>query len=419
MDLKTTPRKTFIDRKNHFVHPSSQISDPRQLVGREAPLKELRDCFETKGLHAFIWGLRGVGKTSLAHSACEKYDDSVVLAAAIGCEKNSTSNELLKDVFRRVVNGGKVNLSGKTIKAKIAAFGFSVEGSAEGFQNQLSIGSVNHASDFLNTILPADHEENKEWVIIIDEFDQLKNTKTIDFFTSLAKQMSVDNVSIKFIFCGVASNLNELIGSHESVDRYLKAVDLNPLLSGNIIDISKDIAEEFSLTLSSGQLNRIAQIACGYPHFAHVIMNEILNVAFEEKFERTQISATIYKEGVQSAAKGAATRLRKAYEDATRRGTDKYIEVLWATADGQLMTKQFKTIKEDYDRIILEQNNREGISKEQNLRNHLNELCKGDDSVLIREKTGWYSFREPMLRSYVRMMAHNNGIDLGDESFKR
>lgn len=413
-------RKNFINHLKHFVHPSEEISIPDQLVGRERDLEKLRDCFETNGAHAFVWGPRGVGKTSLVHTACAKYTDVVTLAAAVGCQKDTTHIELLRDIYRRVANSGKVNLTDKTVKAKLSLLGIvAIEGQRNSFRGDIEINSVNQASDFLNTILPADHANGTDWVIIVDEFDQLENKNTIDFFTALAKQMSVDKVAVKFVFCGVASNLNDLIGSHESVDRYIRAVDLSPLGHTDTLKISDNICGEFEIELHRGQYYRIAQIACGYPHFVHLIMNEVLRECFEVEYSAKEVSAEIYKEGIQRAAKGAATRLQRKYEDATRKGTDRYVEVLWAVADGQHLVKQFKSIRSDYHKIMDQRVARNSIDEDQLLRNHLNSLCKGDeDSVLIRGKVGWYEFRDPMFRSYVRLVAHQNEIDLGDESFK-
>ncbi len=412
-------RRKFIHHLQHFVHPSEEISIPDQLVGREKELLKLRDCFETTGSHAFVWGVRGVGKTSLVHTACEKYGETVRLAAAVGCEKNTSKEDLLVDIFRRVVNGGKISLAAKKVKAKLSLLNvFSVEAERPSFANDITIQSVNHASDFLNTILPKDFEQNLQWVIIVDEFDQLESPETISFFTALAKQMSVDKVSVKFVFCGVASNLNDLIGSHESVDRYIRAIDLEPLLPGEIMKIANNICQEFEVELSRGQQTRIAQIACGYPHFAHVIMNEILKEKFETDPDTKAVSEENYKSGIQRAAKGAATRLQTAYDNATRRGTDRYIEVLWAVADGQLLVKQFKSIRKDYKKIMEFRPDRDAISGEQPLRNHLNTLCKGESAVLLRSKVGWYEFKDPMFRSYVRLKAHEQGIDLGAESFR-
>lgn len=412
-------RKEFNDHLKQYVHPSEEISNPSQLVGRSEELDKLRDCFETSGAHAFVWGLRGVGKTSLVHTACSEHHSLVQLGAAIGCEKTSTKNGLMTDLYRRVVKSGKVDLDSSSSKAKLDVLGLlTIEKGKKVSLPRIEVDSINHASDFLATIFEPDHLWQRDWLVIIDEFDQLEDQETIDFFTALAKQLSVDKVPVKFVFCGVASSLNDLIGSHESIDRYVRAVQLEPLLSGDILNIADNIANEFGITLSQGQRMRIAQIACGYPHFAHVIMMEILKECFEKKLEHSDLPAEYYKAGVQRSAKAAATRLQRAYENASRKGTDRYIEVLWAVADGQHLVKQFKSIKDDYERIIELRPDRVPFEKEQHLRNHLNLLCKGENAVLRRGKVGWYEFVDPMFRSYVRLKAHESGAELGDESFK-
>jgi hypothetical protein len=412
-------RRAFVDQLNFFCHPSEEVSNPDQLMGRDRALNELRDSFETNGMNSFVWGLRGVGKTSLVHTACAKFSDTVRLAAAVACEKGSSSNDLLNDIFRRVVKDGKVDIKDKNLAGKLSLYGLTLSGSGGKLRERVEIDSVNHASDFLSTILTADFERRRDWVIVVDEFDQLENQDTIDFFTALAKQISVDKLPVKFVFCGVAANLNDLIGSHESVDRYLKAVELKPLLDGHIIDISKYVAFNMKVELHWGQLTRIAQIAAGYPHFAHVIMNEIIRAAYEQTPDAIDISAEVYRFGVQRAASGAATRLQNAYDAATKKGTDKYIEVLWSVADGQLLEKQFKSIRDDYARIMGARADRKALSNETHFRNHLNALCKpSHGSVLKRGKVGWYKFADPMLRSYVRMIAFSSDMDLGEESFE-
>jgi hypothetical protein len=63
---------------------------------------------------------------------------------------------------------------------------------------------------------------------------------------------------------------------------------------------------------------------------------------------------------------------------------------------------------------------RKSLGSEKNVRNHLNALCSdANGAVLERLKTGWYRFKDPMFRGYVRMIAYNEGVELGDESFQR
>jgi hypothetical protein len=186
------------------------------------------------------------------------------------------------------------------------------------------------------------------------------------------------------------------------------------------MEIVDFIAINFGLLMPNGQRTRIAQIACGYPHFAHLIMRELLNVVYDARNDGLGVTAARFKSAVQNASRSAATRLHTAYEVATKKGTDRYIEVLWAAADGQLLEKQFKSIFKDYQKIMYGRPSREALSEEAQFRNHLNSLTSASHGeVLKRGKVGWYKYSDPMFRSYVRMVAHGEDVDLGDESFVR
>ncbi len=414
-------RAEFRALKRQFVHPAKEVSHPTQLVGRDRELRLVEHGFERDGAHIFIWGRRGVGKTSLAHSAIAEHNDLVVSGPAIGCEPASTVKQILGDIIRRAVRKDSGLLQKDGLRLKLGAFGQSLEKGWTGGHHEVPIETVNQASDVLHEIFVSDYETHRSTAVIIDEFDQLGRQDTVAFLTALAKQMSVDDVKVKLIFCGVASDLEALIGSHESVGRYIAAVKLEVLPDDKIWDIVRNIFCEFHLEVPRGQLVRIGQVACGYPTFAHLISDEILNVAFEQGFGERAVSQEIFDEAMRRSAASAATHLQGAYERATMKGTDRYVEVLWAVSNGpHIQERQYKDVREDYLRIMGDRSDRDTIEKDATFRNHVNALCADSHgSVLIRPRAGWYRFKDPMFRGYVRMLAYNAGVELGDESFAR
>lgn len=408
-------RSDFAALKKQYVHPSSEVSQPEQLIGREEALSRMRNAFERDGANVFIWGRRGVGKTSLAHSAINHFNDIVIAGPAIACERKSSADQLLEDVLRRSKAASK---SLPRIKWRLSVG--HVSGEAETRGDAVTVKTINHASEILDKYVGHDQSEGRSAVVIIDEFDQLENEETVEFLTALAKQMSVDKLWVKFIFCGVAEDLESLIGSHESVGRYISAIKLDPLTDDKIWEITRQISLQFGISLGRGQEIRVGQVACGYPTFAHLIMDEVLNVAFEKRFSGNEIPQEIFNEAMRRAASTAATHLQGAYRKATQKGTDRYVEVLWAVANGpHIRNRQFKDIISDYRSIMIIRKNRYSIEKDQTFRSHLNSLCStSNGNVLIRSSSGWYEFADPMFRGYVRMMAHNEGVELGDESFR-
>lgn len=98
----------------HFLHPRTHLTIPAQMKGRDIQLRSMLDCFETPGAQAFIWGPRGVGKTSLGHTSCEAHSEFVEAVGDIPCYPNLTFSEFMKDVVRKVHHKGYVDLRSKS-----------------------------------------------------------------------------------------------------------------------------------------------------------------------------------------------------------------------------------------------------------------------------------------------------------------
>lgn len=412
-------RKIFRARLDHHIHPAQHIETSAQLKGRNRALSEMQDGIETAGTHPFIWGTRGIGKTSVAHTACEIFEDEVELCAVVACGKDTEFPELIADILSDSLRRRPSLARDKSLKGKFSALGFTIEGQMLAITQAEVSFSPNQATNLItDTIKPTDIDKTP--VVIVDEFDRLQNKETFQHLSDMLKQMSATGSPVKFIFCGVTRDLNDLLGAHESVERYIHGVRLSPLTHDAIWEIVKDVEDEFKVKFERGQLIRISQIAAGYPHFAHLILKNTLLSIFESGKTETNVSADIFRDALNRSAERAATRLRTAYENAVRRGTDRYIEVLFAVANSQHLIRQFKDIVDDYERIMLCRDDREGYDTDkkngQDLRNALNALK--DRGVLRRSKTGWYEFEDPMLRSYVRLMAQREGIELSDDTFR-
>jgi hypothetical protein len=55
---------------------------------------------------------------------------------------------------------------------------------------------------------------------------------------------------------------------------------------------------------------------------------------------------------------------------------------------------------------------------DQKIRNCLNAMCTDScGKILNRRTTGWYGFTDPLVRSYVRLVAESEGADLGEYNF--
>ncbi|VAW77177.1 hypothetical protein MNBD_GAMMA12-1544, partial [hydrothermal vent metagenome] len=60
---------TFGEKLNTLVFPSQPVHSEEYLFGRQKELERIKKALLASGRHAFIFGDRGVGKSSLAATA--------------------------------------------------------------------------------------------------------------------------------------------------------------------------------------------------------------------------------------------------------------------------------------------------------------------------------------------------------------
>ncbi|WP_185803269.1 ATP-binding protein [Pontivivens nitratireducens] len=75
--------------------PSSEIKDPKRLIGRQKNLKNIRRALSSESRHVFIYGERGVGKTSLAVTAAHMCVTSPENFIYIPCGEETTFLEAI------------------------------------------------------------------------------------------------------------------------------------------------------------------------------------------------------------------------------------------------------------------------------------------------------------------------------------
>lgn len=90
--------RLFADALGSVVSHSRPIESAQHLKGREANLKTVTQAIYAAGRHVFIYGERGVGKTSLAKTAGMSAATNSRYFKQIGCASDTTFDELLRMV---------------------------------------------------------------------------------------------------------------------------------------------------------------------------------------------------------------------------------------------------------------------------------------------------------------------------------
>jgi uncharacterized protein len=407
-------RERFLELRNQYLTSARPIQTPEHLKGRDRALSRVVDALRSPGRHAFIYGFRGVGKTSLAHTAAYQIQNSAGAPVLCACDYSSTFNSVSRDIVRQALrinplerkSALKLNLGGNL--AQMGGVNAGFERNSQ--QPSIEINNVSDALEYLRATLL---QIGCSLVVVIDEFDQVTNKEEHKKFASLIKQVSDQSMDIKFIFCGIAETVERLFSEHQSVFRQMHSEKVDQLIIQARIDIIEDAADALEITIENGRKYRISQISDGFPSFIHLITEKIFTAAFDNG--RSAVSASDYEDGLEAAISSVELTLKKSYEDALHKNTRKYEHVIWSVASDQLLDLNVDNVWKHYMEIC--GRIRENPVSRSNLNTKLNQLCEpAYGSILFKPRRSNYTFSEKMMRAYARLRAERLGCPLGVEN---
>lgn len=277
------------------------------------------------------------------------------------------------------------------------------------------IHSVGDAVELLKQVA-AQHSEKP--IIVLDEFDTIKDLEERNKFASLLKQLGDQSVNLKFIFTGIAKSLDELLGAHQSAYRQLETVQLMRLCWEGRRKIVVNAASAFGLSVNDNLNWRIAMVSDGFPYYVHLIAEKMLWAAFDAEDEVSELSWDHYHDGLSHAIQSINAELRKPYEHAVIQRDPQYEWIVWATADGEDLFRSLKDMFAAYKRIMEKSGHADAMLEPQKFNEHIRKLkTKSFGEILeqVTNRNGWYMYKEKMLRGYVRMQAEANGVELTGE----
>lgn len=407
----------FSDVLSRELSPARPIKDPNHLLGRQRKLTDVERAFGAAGRHVFIHGDRGVGKTSLALSAAVSYHTAKTDPINVSCDVKSTFRSIIGDILESHLSNGTNKALIDYVKVKLPMFEAGKEFKTID-AHTVPIDSVNDAARILDLIAA---ELGGKCVAVIDEFEQLKDAESKELFASLAKRLSDSDSAFKIIFCGIGTSVEDLLGRHLSVGRCIAPIELERMSSDALWEIIENACSAVNLKIDHETRTRIALLSDGFPYFVHLVTEHMLWAAYDSENPEDRIRVPHFQAGVSNAIKQSFVFLKTAYDRAVKKYNDDYEEVLWAIAERPTLSRQTTDIYEkSYLTIMNVQNmlleDKKEILSIEKFRNRLNNLKTGRHGEIIAGTgAGWYQFRENMIRGYIRLRAHEKGIDLGTD----
>lgn len=297
--------------------PSAPTTDPSKFVGREQECSDLAKALLAPGRHAVVFGDRGVGKTSTARYVAEsicKSDDLKFIEYQCG------TYDTYSDIASKILGGfGQLSVTTKKTDSHEQMMTGAVKAVIAAGELHSKRTETTESTDLIQANLTADHLASYlkgfGGIVLLDEFDRIKDERTKGFLAELFKALSNYRSPLKFILCGVSNTSADLIGAHESMYRNLKPVRIPYMPNSELRKIINDGLAELSLGFSSGLRESIVWLSCGLPYFTHLLCEELATCAVTNN--QRSLGLSDLRMGAQSALRNIADGVEAEYRHAT------------------------------------------------------------------------------------------------------
>ena len=340
--------------KAHLT-PSKEVDSPERLLGRETELRRIERALNSEGRNIFIFGDRGVGKTSVAVTAANLNNSSSGEPIYIPCGQGSSFGQVMQAIGNAVVpTAERMRPSRTKIAGNVGYAGAAIGG---GFEHEVSntLPKPSTITDALDILSFVASKRSGRTIIVIDEFDRICSEDDKVLFAELVKNLPPRNLDVRLILCGIGQSVEDILGAHLSSGRYLEPLELDKLHLNFLWDIIQGAADGLEVEIPREMLVRISIISDGFPHFVHLIGECLFWAMHDSPDEVVCAGREHYEEATRQALKRTEPALRKAYQKATEKIKNQleYEETLWALADRTETRRQLKSIYEtSYKRII-------------------------------------------------------------------
>lgn len=385
--------KKFLVR-NAFS-PSAPIAQRDLFAGRADQMQTILEVLGIAGRHAILYGERGVGKTSLAKVISDVISTSYI-APYITCNSTDTFASIWNRVFSEV--------KFVTTRKKIG-FGGEEEKFVHSVLDQT--GPVDSIDSVVTTLRLL--SDKSPLFITIDEFDRVTDQDLLTNLADTIKALTDHHVRTTLCIVGVADNVSELIGEHESIERNLEQIQVPRMSRAELSDIITKALSTVDMTINSNALAELARISQGLPHYAHLLGQSASLETVENK--RNRVTINDVRVGIERALKAVQQSISDKYHEAVSSSQwNMYPQVVLACALAERNEQGYFSqpdVRAPLSELV-------GRPMEiPSYARHLAELCTEKRGPILvkkgQERRFRYRFANPLMEPYVVMKGLTEG----------
>ena len=360
-----------IDSIDKAFSPTHEIHEPKKFIGRYSEIENCIVGLSTEGSFITIFGLRGIGKSSIANQIkliaegnktlpkmlhldhlipkkgfnymvhlirCDEFIVDIrclVKRILLGDDQNESIFSHNKNGDKRITNYKEKSKANAGVNVSILKAGVESEG--EIYYETVRTDDL--IQEFRQALLVTnkDNQDKTGLIILIDEFDIIKNKSG---FASLIK--SCTSNFVKFGVVGIGESIEDLIEGHTSIGRQITSVIVSPMQEKELIQIIKSAETTLKgeICFTDEVIQEVVKEAEGFPYFVHLLGKECLLTAFKRN-ERI-VNKNIYDEIKGNLINGKISLTQEF----------RYVETCRTSPERELLLKLFANVDSNY--ILIE-----------------------------------------------------------------
>lgn len=384
-------------RLSSVFTPSAPINRLDLFSGRKEQMDRVLNAIFQRGQHVVMYGERGVGKTSLANvisdwlRVLEKHNYQVV---RYNCAATSVFSSIWQGVCRELsFNRGTRSVGFTPAEQSSAPMDLYIPNTAGSEDIRLVLQQVGTST-----------------IIVIDEFDRVKDTATANLMADTIKSLSDHSVDATLIIIGVADSIDDLISEHRSIERAIVQIQIPRMSDSELLQIIDKGFEKAEFQTDNETKRHIAALSQGLPHNTHELA--LFGGFSAIADDRLQVNEEDLASAIKAAVANAKQTIVSTYHRAINSPHQNlYKEVLLAAALAR--TDELEYFAAGDLRIPLSEITRKNYSIDRFMR-HLNDFCS-DARANILEKKGQrrrfrFRFSDSIMEPYVLMKGIDDGL---------